>query len=193
MLSVSGTDIPLNYLACLTINPTTALILLKEFENLEKDDVIIQNGANSMVGKCIVQIAKQKGIRTVNIIRNGENFEYNSSLIKSYGGDIVETYETLSSRQFKKVIADIPPPKLAINCVGGDSVVDMARYLDDGRTLVTYGAMSRRPLSIPSSLFIFKNMKMKGFWLHHWFNEHADEQIPVYNKVLNMMKHVFSW
>lgn len=176
-------------LSCLTINPTTAYLILKEFETLNSGDSLIQNGANSMVGKCIIQIAKQRGIKTINIIRNNENFENNSSLLKSYGADIVESYESLSSRNFKKIISDIPPPKLAINCIGGDSVVDMARYMQEGGTLVTYGAMSRRPLTIPSSLFIFKDMKMKGFWLHQWLKDRTSEdQHTLYNEILKLLK-----
>lgn len=32
-------------------------------------DVIIQNGANSMVGLSVIQIAAARGIKTLNIIR----------------------------------------------------------------------------------------------------------------------------
>lgn len=32
-------------------------------------DVIIQNGANSMVGLSVVQLAAAKGVKTINIIR----------------------------------------------------------------------------------------------------------------------------
>lgn len=189
LFKITDKDISLEDLSCLTINPTTACLLLREFENLERGDSIIQNGANSMVGKCITQLAHQKGIITINIIRKNENYEDNSNLLKSYGADIIESYESLSSRNFKKIIEDIPPPKLAINCIGGDSVMDMARHLKEGGTLVTYGAMSRRPLSIPSSLFIFKDIKMRGFWLYQWLKDHTlEDQHNLYNEILELLK-----
>ena len=31
--------------------------------------------------------------------------------------------------------------------------------------MVTYGAMSMQPLTLPTSLLIFKDIQFKGFWL----------------------------
>lgn len=33
-------------------------------------DVIVQNGATSMVGQCVIQLAKSRGIHNINIIRD---------------------------------------------------------------------------------------------------------------------------
>lgn len=62
-------DIPAPYAATLSVNPATAYRLLADFENLSPGDVIIQNGANSMVGLAVVQMARERGIKTINIIR----------------------------------------------------------------------------------------------------------------------------
>ena len=62
-------DIPAPYAATLTINPATAYCLLREFENLKPGDVIIQNGANSMVGQAVVQMARDMGVKTINVVR----------------------------------------------------------------------------------------------------------------------------
>lgn len=35
----------------------------------------------------------------------------------------------------------------------------------DGGTLVTYGGMSMQPVTIPTSLLIFKDLTFRGFWL----------------------------
>lgn len=45
----------------------------------------------------------------------------------------------------------------------------------DGR-LVSYGAMSKQPLSIPTSLFIFKNIVADGFWQTRWYETHTREE-----------------
>lgn len=34
-----------------------------------------------------------------------------------------------------------------------------------GGTIVTYGGMSMKPVSLPTSLFIFKDLHARGFWL----------------------------
>jgi mitochondrial enoyl-[acyl-carrier protein] reductase / trans-2-enoyl-CoA reductase len=44
--------------------------MIKDFVELHKGDVIIQNAANSAVGQAVIQIAKAWGYKTVNIIRS---------------------------------------------------------------------------------------------------------------------------
>ena len=41
-------------------------------------------------------------------------------------------------------------PKLALNCIGGKSALNLTRSLAPGGVLVTYGAMSKEPLTIPN-------------------------------------------
>jgi trans-2-enoyl-CoA reductase len=34
--------------------------------------------------------------------------------------------------------------------------------------MVTYGAMSKQPVALPSGLLIFKNLSFDGFWVSKW-------------------------
>lgn len=61
--------------------------------------------------------------------------------------------------------AGLPRPKLGLNCVGGASSTALAKALAHGGTIVTYGGMSMKPVTIPTSLLIFKDLTCKGFWL----------------------------
>ena len=63
-------DIPLAAAATLTVNPSTAYRILRDFIDLKPGDVIIQNGANSAVGMAIIQMAREMGVHTVNVIRS---------------------------------------------------------------------------------------------------------------------------
>src|SRR5690606_19675029 len=56
-------------LSMLTVNPPTALLMLREFVDLKEGDWVIQNAANSAVGGYLVQIAKLRGINTLNVVR----------------------------------------------------------------------------------------------------------------------------
>ena len=51
-----------------------------------------------------------------------------------------------------------------LNSVGGKPTQLMTRFLGVDSHLVSYGAMSKQPLSLPTSLFIFKNLTAHGFW-----------------------------
>lgn len=57
--------------------------------------------------------------------------------------------------------------------LGGKETTLMARLLNSDACLVSYGAMSKEPLSLPTSLFIFKNLNAKGFWQSRWYNNHT--------------------
>ena len=62
----------MNQLSMLGINPLTAYLLLTEFRPLKASDWIIQNGANSSVGRAVIPLAKARGIRTVSVVRRLE-------------------------------------------------------------------------------------------------------------------------
>lgn len=54
--------------------------------------------------------------------------------------------------------------------------------------MVTYGAMSRRPVTVPSSLLLFKDIQLKGFWLSNWLKTHSTtERDAMYTDLLKLM------
>jgi mitochondrial enoyl-[acyl-carrier protein] reductase / trans-2-enoyl-CoA reductase len=63
-------DIPPYYAATLAVNPSTAYRLLHDFTKLKRGDVIIQNAANSMVGQAVIQLAREMGVITINVVRS---------------------------------------------------------------------------------------------------------------------------
>src|SRR5260221_1231213 len=69
----------------LSINPPAAALLLEEFVSLKPSDWIVQNAANSGVGRAVIVFAKQKGIRTINIVRRSELVHE----LKEIGADVV--------------------------------------------------------------------------------------------------------
>src|SRR5438552_5961787 len=65
-------NIDLAQAAMLRINPATAQLLLEDHIALEPGDWVIQNVANSAVGRHIIVIAKSRGWRTVNVVRRDD-------------------------------------------------------------------------------------------------------------------------
>src|SRR5271169_2621163 len=58
--------------AMLRINPATALLLLEDHVALKPGDWVIQDAANSAVGRHLIVLAKAKGVRTVNVVRRDD-------------------------------------------------------------------------------------------------------------------------
>jgi NADPH:quinone reductase-like Zn-dependent oxidoreductase len=71
-------------LAQLASNPPTAALILSEYIDLKPGDWIVQNGANSGVGRSLIALAKKRGFRTINLVRRLELIDE----IKQAGGDI---------------------------------------------------------------------------------------------------------
>ncbi|KAG5578577.1 hypothetical protein H5410_058711 [Solanum commersonii] len=61
---------PMEYAATVIVNPLTALRMLEDFIALKSGDTIVQNGATSIVGQCVIQLARLRGIHSINIIRD---------------------------------------------------------------------------------------------------------------------------
>ena len=83
-------DIPAAYAATISVNPCTAYRMLRDFVDLQPGDVIIQNGANSMVGQAVIQLAREKGVKTINVVRENRPFmEGVIRTLQGMGGDVV--------------------------------------------------------------------------------------------------------
>ncbi len=72
-------------LSMLGINPPTAALLLSEFVELSPGDWVIQNAGNSGVGRSVIAFAKDRGLRTVSLVRRQELIDE----LVAAGGDIV--------------------------------------------------------------------------------------------------------
>jgi len=174
--------------ATISVNPATALRLLSDFADLKEGDVIIQNGANSAAGLAVIQLAKLKGIKTINVVRDRPNFADLHDKLSQMGAHAVVTEEYLATAQFRRMLGDIAAPKLALNCVGGKSATEIARTLAPNGTIVTYGGMSRKPVTIPTSLFIFKNIQSRGFWLTKWSEENPEKAKAAYKELFDLVQ-----
>ena len=149
--------------AMLAVNPATAWRMIHDFAKLQTGDWIVQNAANSGVGRSVIQLAKALGLRTLNVVRRAELIDE----LRVSGADVVVTEDTDLRTETLTLCGGVLP-KLGLNAVGGASALNVANALCAGAPLVTYGAMGRQPLKIPNGLLIFKNISFQGFWLRRW-------------------------
>ena len=76
---------------------------------------------------------------------------------------------------------------LGLNCVGGETTTAMTGLLGSDAHLVTYGAMAKRPVPIPASFHIFKNLTSHGFWLSRWYKDNGEGQIKLVEELARIM------
>ena len=64
----------------------------------------------------------------------------------------------------------------------------MAKLLSSSAHFVTYGAMSKQPLTIPASMLIFKDIHFHGFWVSRWADQNPEEKVKTVHDVLDMTR-----
>lgn len=165
--------------AMLKVNPATAWRMMTGFTKLQRGSWVVQNAANSGVGRSVIQLAPLLGLRTINLVRREELIPE----LKSLGADEV-LIDDNDAVHTAKTICGSDRPSLAFNAVGGDSALRLMNILGPGGIHVTYGAMARRPLKVPNGLLIFKDLQIRGFWLTRWLDAApADEVTEIYQSL----------
>jgi trans-2-enoyl-CoA reductase len=170
--------------AMLKINPLTAWRLLHDYVDLQKGDWLIQNAANSAAGRDVIQIARELGYRSVNVVRRAELIDE----LRAEGADVV-VVDGDNLRQEVKDASSGALIRLGLNSVGGDSALRLANCLAPGGTLVSFGAMSLQPLKIPTGLLIFKDLRFRGIWINKWYdNATASERMQTFRPLFEMAR-----
>lgn len=185
-------DIPVAYAASIAVNPCTAYRMLRDFTTLKAGDYIIQNGSNGQVGMAIIQMAKLMDVKTINIVRSDRpDVDNELDLLTRLGGDINIPDTYVNTHEFREILADLPPIKLGFNCIGGDVVTNMARVMGTGSTLVTYGGMSKRPITVSYETLAYKQMNLKGFWISAWndANINTSKRSEMLSDISDMIKN----
>jgi mitochondrial enoyl-[acyl-carrier protein] reductase / trans-2-enoyl-CoA reductase len=170
----------------------TAIRMLRDFVHLHPGDTVIQNAGNSGVAFMVSQLAKQLlGVHVVSVMRRGTKNETEWQAVVDYLTEtgraaMVMAEEDIMDRdafkEFQSNLRQISTsnklPSLALNAVGGDSATILSRCLDHGGTMVTYGGMSTKPVTIGTAQFIFKDIRLLGYWHSRWMvqNDQNDKQ-----------------
>jgi trans-2-enoyl-CoA reductase len=172
-VQVVSQNLPLAAAAAFIVNPPTAYRLLRDFASPQKGDIIVQNGANSAVGRYTIQMAKNMGIKTVNIIRDRPHYEALEKELYDLGATMVVKSTEFSKQETQNYITRVigGQPILGFNCVGGIATTEMSRFLSEGSTLVTYGGMAGKNPAISASSLIFRDIRYVGFWMSRWYQQ----------------------
>ncbi|EAS29720.3 mitochondrial enoyl reductase [Coccidioides immitis RS] len=201
LLKVDNTGLTPLQVGTVGVNPVTAYRMIKDFCEWDwmrsGEEWLIQNGANSGVGRAVIQLAREWGIKTINVVRERKTEPETEALkddLRSLGATVVITEsELLSSSKLREITQEATrkgkePIRLALNCVGGDSATALAKVLAPNSRVVTYGAMAKKPLSLPSGLLIFKNINFQGFWVSQWGNQNPTLKENTIRDILRMTR-----
>ena len=162
--------------AMLKANPATAEVMLSDLADLAPGDWVLQNAANSAVGRFVVLLAKRRGLRTLNVVRRLEA----GRAVSQAGGDVIlvsggEQPERLAAEVRRATGGALP--KLALDAVGGLATNVLAAALAEGGRVVNYGLLSGQPCQVDPKHLVFRDVTLSGFWLATWFKGASRERV----------------
>ncbi len=165
--------------ALLSLSPASALLMLQDFVKLETDDWVVQNAANSAVGRMVIQLSRELKIRVVNVVKSSPVI----SELKEIGAGAV-LLDTEDLRDRVMAVTQGAPIRLALDAVGGAATARLASCLTDDAVVVSYGAMSGEACQMSSELLAAHGLRLCGMNPSRQLARHTpEERKAVYERI----------
>ena len=164
--------IDLRQAAMVRINPPTAQLMLSDFVELKGGDWVIQNVANSAVGRLVIVLAHQRGLRTVNVVRRADV----AGELKQLGADLVIVDGDDLAARVARETGDAPI-RLGLEAIGGDATGRIVESVGTDGTVVHYGSMSGEDPKAGRSNFIYRGVRLTGFMLGRFLAKRSPQKI----------------
>lgn len=146
--------------ACqLTAMPMSAVRLLADLD-VKPGDWIAQNAANGAVGKMLAKLAAEQGIHVLNIVRRDEAVAELSA--EGIGNAVSSEHEDWQAQA--RALTGGAPVLRAVDSVGGRASDELMDLVAENGRLVSFGALSGRPLQVSAENLLFKRATISGFW-----------------------------
>lgn len=158
-------DLDLEYLASMSVFHT-AYHLVNSHVKLSPGDVVLQTGASSAVAQVCQGYVRSRGAKLFQTLRIGRNdWGHQVNHYKSQGAFAVVTPEYATTNYMRRLLSDIPAPKLLLNHGCGPHASRLVKLLGDNGTCVTYGNASGKPMQVSAVDAITRNLTFKHFFL----------------------------
>jgi trans-2-enoyl-CoA reductase len=182
-------DVSLEQAAMLKANPATAAALVREAQAAAPGLGIIQNAANSAVGKSVFVMAARARIPIVGVVRREAAAD--EILATSPDARIVvhDDQDPVSLQQLVRSAAPDISLGVGMDAIGGSATNALATCLAPGGRVLNYGLLSGAPCQIDPSHLIFRGITLAGFWLPTWFRKASPENVTaLYSELLDLIR-----
>jgi NADPH2:quinone reductase len=163
--------------AQMLINTITASVLIKTGHNLLKTPVtrpvyILQNAAASGVGRLLTQVALDRGVRPIRLVRSRQSAE---KLRSAFPGPPVYATSDSNWKEEAREAQRAHKPQVAFDAVGGKAIDDLAELIDDGGTVIDFGSLGSNTGTNIYSLAP-NNVALKSMSIRSWLRLTQDEK-----------------
>ena len=183
-------EIPNQIAAQMLINTITASILIRAGHNSLKPPItfpvyILQNAAASGVGRLLTQIALDRGVRPIRLVRSNQSAETLRSALP--GPPIYSTSDSNWKEQVREALRG-HKLEVAFDALGGKAIDDLAEVVDDGGSIVNFGSLDSNMGTNIYSLAP-NNVALKSVSIMSWFRLSEDEKQQDFELALSLTKN----
>ena len=158
--------------AMLRINPPTALLLLTDIVALKSGDWVIQNVANSAVGRLVIRLARARGVKTLNVVRRETLF----GELKTLGADAC-VVDGADLGEAVKAHTRGAPIRLGLDAVSGQATARLSACVGEGGVICNYGSMTGEDPVMSRNALISGGQTLVGFILGRALGTRSLDQI----------------
>jgi len=162
--------------AQMVCNPLTALLLYRAAQqhfSVGFDGIIINNAANSSVGRLFTASADHHQIATISVVRSADRAH---ELAARYPNVPVVSTDSPDWVQQIRTIADGRPIPVALDPVGGTIAGHLISLLSFGGTLITYAAIAQENIPLHASAVVGREIGIRGLTIGRWLSGVAPER-----------------
>lgn len=183
-------EIPDQIAAQMLINTITASFLLRTGHNSLRPPItppvyILQNAAASGVGRLVTQIAFDRGVRPIRLVRSRASAEKLNAALP--GAPVISTGDGNWKKQVRDALEG-HKLEVAFDALGGKAIDDLAEVVDDGATIINFGSLESNTGTNIFSLAP-NNVALKSILMGSWFRLSGPERQKDFELALNLAKN----
>src|ERR1700746_1260501 len=173
--------------AQMLINTITASVLIKAGHNSLKAPItprvyILQNAAASGVGRLLTQVALDRGVRPIPLVRSNESAERLRSALP--GAPVYSTSDSNWKQQLREALGG-HKLTVAFDALGGRAIADLAELVVAKGTIHNFGSLQSAMDTNIYSL-VPNNLSLKSVSIMNWFRLAEDEKRKDFELALSL-------
>lgn len=156
------------------VNPLSAIAMFDIVKESGADSFIL-NAAGSQLGKLLIGLGRDHGIKPIAVIRRAEQAE----ALKDLGAaEVIVTADGDPLAQAQSIFKTLKP-RILLDAVGDQLTADLFFAMPSRARWINYGKLSsEEPKLTQLGQMIFQNKVIEGFWLTRWMKQANPARIP---------------
>src|SRR5882757_8051599 len=180
-------DISDQIAAQMLINTITASVLIKAGHNSLEAPItlpvyILQNAAASGVGRLLTQVASDRGVRPIRLVRSNRSAERLQSVLP--GPPVYSTSDSNWKQQVREALGG-HKLNVAFDALGGQAIDDLAELVDDGGSIINFGSLQSNMGANIYSL-VPNSLSLKSVSIMNWLRLAEDEKRKDFELALSL-------